>query len=214
MVWSAQQIKEAQTHLRKTDLTMKAVIKAVGPFTLRPNRDRFGVLARSIVSQQISTAAANTISERLLEASGGGPLTPAGILALTPDQLRACGLSGRKAEYLCDLASQIESGSIELNQLGRCDDETVIDRLTEVKGIGRWTAQMFLMFSLGRLDVVAHDDLGLKTAIKNLYGLEEHPDREAFETVASPWRPFATVASWYCWRALELGLEKANLPPA
>lgn len=212
MSWSAQQIKAAQTHLRKSDAVMKGVIKAVGPFTLRVDRQRFAVLVKSIVSQQISTAAATTILGRLQQAIGETAISAQAILDLDQETLKGCGLSSRKCQYLIDLANRVESGALTLDQLGRCNDETVIEQLTQVKGIGRWTAQMFLIFSLGRLDVIASDDLGLRSAIMRLYDLSELPDRPTFENVASVWRPYASVASWYCWRALDLGLTPAELP--
>lgn len=206
VTFSAQHIRQAQRHLRSHDPVMKALLKQVGPFTLKLERNRLQALIRSIVSQQISTSAAKTILGRLQEATGGHPFSTASIVALSVDSLRALGISRQKAGYLLDLCKHVESGELNLTQLHRLDDEAVIETLTQVKGIGRWTAQMFLIASLGRLDVVAHDDHGLKTAQMKLYGLETLPNKETFFKIAEPWRPFASVASWYCWRSLELNL--------
>jgi len=183
---------------------MRAAIDAVGPFALRPQRDRFAMLVRSIISQQISTAAARSIRFRLIQFAGPEGLTPANLARFTADELRLAGLSPQKASYIADLAGKVDSGEVKLRQIGRLDDEQIIERLTEVRGIGRWTAQMFLIFSLGRLDVFPHDDLGIRSAIRNRYALAELPDKETAHAIAEPWRPYATVASWYCWRTLEL----------
>lgn len=207
MTFSAQHIRQAQRHLRSHDPVMKAVLKQVGPFTLKLERNRLQALIRSIVSQQISTAAARTILARLQAATGGAPFSTAAIVELDVDSLRELGISRQKAGYLLDLCQRVESGALNLSQLHRLDDEAVIETLTEVKGIGRWTAQMFLIFSLGRLDIVAPDDHGLKTAQMKLYGLETLPDKSTFLQIAEPWRPFASVASWYCWRSLDLNLD-------
>ena len=190
---------------------MRAVLKAIGPFTLRPQRDRFAVLVRSIVSQQISTAAAATILGRLQDLFPDRAITATRLLETPVEDLRSRGLSARKVEYLTDLASKVDRQELDLTRIGRCSDEGIIEQLVEVKGIGRWTAQMFLIFSLGRLDVVAPDDLGLRAAMKSLYGLEELPDRARFEAIAEPWRPYASVASWYCWRAIERRLDRDSL---
>ncbi len=183
---------------------MRAVIDAVGPFTLCLERDRFGMLVRSIISQQISTSAARSIRRRLHELAGPESVTPAWLSDLTVDQLRSVGLSPQKANYIADLARKVSDGTVELRQIGRLSDERIVTHLTQVKGIGRWTAQMFLIFSLGRLDVFPHDDLGVRTAIRNRYGLADLPDKQTAITIAAPWRPFASVASWYCWRTLDL----------
>ena len=201
-------VRSALAHLRRADPVLAAVIKRVGPFAIKPERNRFGMLVRSIVSQQISTSAARAIRARLEALVDPVPLSPEGLSALTADQLRSAGLSKQKALYLADLAGKCASGEIRLNTLGRLPDERVIEELTQVKGIGRWTAQMFLIFGLRRLDVFPHDDLGIRTAIKHLYELEDLPDREVGIRIADPWRPYATVASWYCWRSLELRKAK------
>ena len=118
--------------------------------------------------------------------------------------LRSVGLSSQKTSYVLDLTQKALDGTLALPTIGRCSDEEVIERLVQVRGIGRWTAQMFLIFSLGRLDVFPEDDLGVRSAIRNLYGLSDLPDKATSRQIAAPWKPYATVASWYCWRSLEL----------
>lgn len=194
-------IRKARRHLRASDPVMKAVIDAVGPFTLRLERDRFGMLVRSIISQQISTSAARSIRRRLQELA---PDMNAETLAqFTMDQLRSVGLSPQKASYITDLAHKVNDGMVDLRQIGRRSDERIVEQLTQVRGIGRWTAQMFLIFSLGRLDVFPHDDLGVRTAIRKHYGLRDLPDKPTAVAIAASWRPYSTVASWYCWRSLD-----------
>lgn len=191
----------ATEHLHRSDKVLRRVILATGPCVLRPNRDRFGMLARSILSQQISTAAARTIRDRLIALTGG--LEATRLAGLTDEEYRSAGVSPQKAKYLRDLSERVDSGRLELKRIGRLADDEVIERLTEVKGIGRWTAQMFLMFALGRADILPHDDLGIRNAMRKLYGLEAMPSRDDMDRIAEPWRPYATVACWYCWRSLE-----------
>jgi DNA-3-methyladenine glycosylase II len=197
-------IRSARRHLRASDPVMKAMIDAVGPFTLRFNNDRFGLLVRSIISQQISTSAARSIRKRLQELAAPDELTAEDLATFTVDGLRSVGLSSQKASYVADLASKVNDGTVDLRQIGRFSDERVVDTLTQVRGIGQWTAQMFLIFSLGRPDVFPHDDLGVRTAIRDQYGLDDLPDKKTSHTIAAPWRPYASVASWYCWRSLDL----------
>ena len=183
---------------------MRAVIDAVGPFTLRLERDRFAMLIRSIISQQISTSAARSIRSRLQELAGPEGLKSANVAQFTVDELRSVGLSPQKASYIADLARKVNDGAVALRQIGRLSDERIVEQLTQVKGIGRWTAQMFLIFSLGRLDVFPYGDLGVRAAIRDRYGLAELPDKQTAHAIAVRWRPYASVASWYCWRALDL----------
>ena len=131
-------------------------------------------------------------------------MTPEFISTLSLDDLRRIGLSRQKASYILDLAQRVHGGSLQLSRLARLSDDAVIDALIEVKGIGVWTAHMFLIFSLGRLDVMPHGDYGVRSAIQKLYSLEELPDRETCHRIAEPWRPYASIAAWYCWRSLEL----------
>jgi DNA-3-methyladenine glycosylase II len=198
------QIQSARRHLRAADPVMKAMIDAVGPYTLRFERDRFAMLVRSIVSQQISTIAARAIRKRLMDLIGPDGLTAGNLARVTAEELRSVGLSARKASYVADLAAKVNDGTVDLRQIGRLSDEAVVESLTQVRGIGRWTAQMFLIFSLGRPDVFPHDDLGVRTAIRDRYGLDDLPDKTTSHSIAAPWRPYASVASWYCWRSLDL----------
>jgi DNA-3-methyladenine glycosylase II len=198
-----QAIQEAIRHLRRSDPVMREVIKKAGPFTMRPHRNRFRALVFSILSQQISTKAAASIRGRLITHLKPEPISPHSIAGMTPEKLRSLGVSSQKAAYLLDLADHVERRELRLDRISRMPDEGVIEALVRVKGIGVWTAQMFLIFSLGRLDVFPHDDLGVRAAIRNLYGLEELPSKEISHRIATPWRPYASVASWYCWRSLE-----------
>jgi len=193
----------AEQHLRDNDAVLQPVIERVGACTLRPSRDRFGMLVRSIISQQISTAAARTIRQRLVELAAPEDVTASRLLALGADELRGIGFSGRKAEYALDLAARVDRGELVLNTIGRASNEDIIQQLTAIRGVGRWTAQMFLMFSLGRPDVFPAGDLGIRMALKNLYALEELPDEATARQIAAPWQPYATVGSWYCWRSLD-----------
>jgi DNA-3-methyladenine glycosylase II len=198
-------IRTGLVHIRASDTIMRRLIDAVGPFTLRPERRRrFSVLARAIISQQVSTAAARTIRGRLEGIIDNGGLTAEGIGRLTEPHLRSVGLSRQKASYLLDLAHKSLDGTVRLDRIGRLPDEAVIEMLTQVKGIGRWTAEMFLIFSLGKLDVLPVDDLGVRAAIKDLYDLDDLPDKKTCLEIAAPWRPYATIGSWYCWRSLDL----------
>jgi len=205
---SAQHIRSAQTQLKKNDPQMREIIRRVGPFTLRPKSDHFQMLANSIISQQISVAAAQTITGRLLERLGRAGMNATAISKLDLEDLREVGISKQKGTYLLDLAQHVHAGNIDLKSLARKPDEVVIEKLTEVKGIGVWTAQMFLIFSLGRLDVLPVGDFGIRKAIQQEYELEELPLAKEIETLAEPWRPYATVASWYLWRALDTPSEK------
>jgi DNA-3-methyladenine glycosylase II len=197
------EIQEAMRHLRRQDPIMRKVIRRAGPFTMRPNRNRFRALVFSILGQQISGKAAAAIRARLVEHLKPEEISPETIGRLTPETLRSLGVSNQKASYLLDLAQRVSSGEVQLSRMSRMRDEDVIDALIKVKGIGLWTAQMFLIFSLGRPDVFPHDDLGVRMAIRNLYELDDLPTKEVSHKIAAPWRPYASVASWYCWRSLE-----------
>jgi DNA-3-methyladenine glycosylase II len=197
-------ISAARRHLRRQDPVMRRLVDVVGPFTLKVRRDRFRMLVRSIISQQISGKAARSIGKRLEDLVAPQKITPHTLAARTIAELRSAGISPQKAGYLHDLAAKVDSGAVRLARTGRMADEEVIDELVQVKGIGVWTAQMFLMFSLGRLDVFPHDDLGIRSALKNLYDLAELPDKEISHEIARPWRPYATIASWYLWRSHEV----------
>jgi DNA-3-methyladenine glycosylase II len=191
-------------HFRKHDPRLHSAIRQIGPYTLKPSRDRFGMLVRSIISQQISVGAARSIRQKLETLVGDAGLTPEGILAQTPEKLRAAGLSPQKLSYLLDLSGKVNGGEVHLSRLGRFSDEDVIAELTQIKGIGRWTAQMFLIFALGRPDVFPLDDLGVRAAIMRLYAYDEPPPKARLLEIGQTWSPFASIGSWYCWRYLEV----------
>ncbi|WP_417734788.1 DNA-3-methyladenine glycosylase family protein [Rosistilla oblonga] len=197
------QIEAAIAHLRGADPIMAEIIEDVGPCTMRQEKDRFRMLVRSIISQQISTGAARSIRMRLEELVGPDGLTADNLARFSVDQLRTAGISAQKGKYLQDLTTKVVDGELKLQRIGRFSDAEIIDQLTIVKGIGKWTAQMFLIFSLGRLDVYPHDDLGVRSAIKKRYGLEDLPDHSTGHAIAAKWRPFASIASWYCWQSLD-----------
>jgi DNA-3-methyladenine glycosylase II len=177
------------------------LIAAIGACTFRPDGNHFGILARSIISQQISTRAARSIAARLTEELAPHGITPEGVRRASVDKLRRAGLSASKARSLTDLAAHIHSGAIPLGELHRMEDEEVIARLVPVYGIGRWTAEMFLIFSLGRLDVLPVGDRGLRVGVQLQYRLAEIPGKARVEELAQPWRPYRSIATWYFWRS-------------
>lgn len=195
---------EIRRHFRKSDPVIADVIKRVGPFTLRPQRDRFKILVRSIISQQISVAAARTVRERLERLVEPHGIRPEVIARLTAAEMRQAGISRQKAGYLLDLSEKCRDGTVRLARLSRMSDEEVVEELIQVKGIGRWSAHMFLIFALGRPDIFPHDDLGLRSALVKLYKLDQLPNREESLAIGARWRPYASIGSWYCWRYLEL----------
>ncbi len=187
------------------DPILKPVIAEIGPY--RPGKrfqqsDLFSVLSWAIISQQISLKAANTVYQRLLDLYGDGEFTPENLLATSEEELRQIGLTRPKISYLRDLAQKAIATLPPLDTLNTLDDEAVIALLTQVKGIGRWTAQMLLIFRLNRLDVLPVDDLGVKRAIQKLYNLDTLPNATTIERIAEPWRPYRSVAVWYLWRSL------------
>lgn len=200
---SAQHIKAALSHLKKNDPVMKQVIKEVGPFTHKLSHNRFAMLVNSILSQQISVAAARTIKTRFLELLGEKTFKAESIAKLDLEQMRTAGVSRQKAGYILDLAQKTVDGTVHFRGFARMSNQEIIDDLIQVKGIGVWTAQMFLMFSMGRLDVFPEDDLGLQNAMKGLYDLDDESGKPALREIASKWSPYETVASWYCWQSLD-----------
>jgi DNA-3-methyladenine glycosylase II len=192
---------KAQRHLARRDRVLKQLIAAVGPCTLRLNPDRFAALARSIISQQISTKAAESIRNRLEQALAPAGLKAAAILALPDEALRAAGLSAAKTRAVRDLAEKVHGKAVPLDALHEQTDEEVIAALLPVRGIGRWTAEMFLIFSLGRWDVLPVADLGLRAGVQQQYGLAELPGKEELTQMAEPWRPYRSIATWYFWRS-------------
>jgi DNA-3-methyladenine glycosylase II len=194
--------QKARRHLSRRDPRLKQLISTIGPCTLQCNPDGFVSLVRSIVSQQISTKAARAIAGRLQEALGRSGITPRGILRLSDEAMRAVGLSASKVKSIRDLAEKVRSKELPLSALHAMEDEEVIAKLIPVRGIGRWTAEMYLIFSLGRLDVLPVDDLGLRAGVQRLYELEELPIKKHISDLAEPWRPYRSIATWYFWRSL------------
>ncbi len=192
----------AVAHLRAVDPKWAPVIDRVGPCALRPRRDRFGTLVRAIVGQQISSKAAASIDARLRALETTPLHDPARLLALGEPGLRSAGLSGVKARYVLNLADAVAEGRLPLANLGRLGDQAIVDRLTAIKGIGVWTAEMFLIFALNRPDVLPVGDLGIRSGLRDHHGLAELPPPARCVALAEPWRPFRTVAMWYLWRRL------------
>jgi DNA-3-methyladenine glycosylase II len=192
---------EAKAHLAKRDKVLRKLMRAFPDANLRTRGDPFQTLARSIVGQQISVKAAQSIWNRF-EACAV-EVTPASVIALEEAKLRACGFSGSKAAYLKDLAARFHSGAIRPRRWSRMHDEKVIEDLVQVKGIGRWSAQMFLLFFMMRPNVFPVGDLGLRRAIERNYNGGEPLTLDEIRTIGAPWQPWSSVATWYMWRSLD-----------
>jgi DNA-3-methyladenine glycosylase II len=199
--------KKAVAHLRDADPVLATIIQRVGPCRFTPSRDgtHFDALMRSIVYQQLSGKAAGTILARFVALYGVGGPQPADVAATDDAALRAVGLSRQKASYLKDLAAKVASGALPLDHIDTMSDDEVIAHLVQVKGIGRWTAQMFLMFRLGRLDVLPELDLGIQTAVHKAYRMRKRATPKDVQRKGAKWKPFSSIASWYLWRSLENG---------
>jgi len=202
-------LRGARHHLAAADPVMARLLREVGPLPMRAHRggSAFAYLTRAILAQQISGAAARSIANRIKDRFGW-PLRPEHVLRSNDAELRALGLSRQKAGYLRDLAAHTRDG-LPLGRLGRLSDERVIESLTVVKGIGRWTAEMYLIFRLGRPDVLPVDDLGIRTAMRRAYGMRGLPKKERMRRTAAPWRPYRSVACFYLWESL----DAAKRPP-
>ncbi len=196
-------MRKALNHLKKSDPTMCAIIESVGPYKIAYGDPTFASLAEAIVYQQLNGKAALTIFNRFADLAGR-PLTPQGILKLSEQQMRSAGLSKQKLSYIRSLAELTQSGKLDFNRLPDMPDDEVIAHLTEVKGIGTWTAQMFLMFSLRRLDVLPTGDFGIQSAIRKHYRKRKMPKPKEMEKIAKPWVPYRTVACWYLWKSLDV----------
>lgn len=192
---------EACAHLSRKDRVMKKIIPQFGDVMLESRGDAFVTLARSIVGQQISVKAAQSVWDKFAKLSR--KLTPAGVLKLKVDDMRAAGLSARKVEYLVDLALHFDSGAVHVKQWQGMDDEAIIAELVAIRGIGRWTAEMFLIFHLMRPNVLPLDDVGLINGISRNYFSGEPVSRSDAREVAQAWQPYCTVATWYIWRSLD-----------
>src|SRR5512133_223274 len=198
--------RKAVAHLRAVDPVFAGVIERVGPCQARARVEgtHFGAVLRSIVYQQLSGAAAATIHGRVLALFHGQEPSPRALLRMDDARLRAAGLSGQKTAYVKNLAAHAARRDFPMERLHELDDAAVIDALTQVKGVGRWTAQMFLMFRLGRPDVLPELDLGIQKGIQRAFRLRKRPLPERVLKIGAAWAPYRTVASWYLWRSLEL----------
>ena len=197
--------RRALLHLKKIDPILAEVIAEVGPcrFTPRTDGTHFDAVARAIVFQQLSGRAASTILGRVHGVFGGRAPTPTELLAVADEPLRAAGLSRQKIGYVRDLAARVSSGEVAMERLHELGDEEVIEALVRVKGVGVWTAQMFLIFRLGRMDVLPVADLGIKKGIQRAFRLPELPSQSEVARIGERWSPYATIASWYLWRSLD-----------
>lgn len=191
-------------HLGAADGVLRKLIERVGPCTLRPRHDPFVALCQAIFTQQVSTAVATVLFARFRKLFPGGRVTPRRLLELTDEQLATAGLSRQKKAYLRDLAGHFASGKLPVRRFGEMSDQEVIDALVPIKGIGRWTAEMFLIFVLNRPDVWPVDDLGVKRGVQLAYGYKSLPAERTLRRVADAWRPWRTVGTWYLWRGIPL----------
>jgi 3-methyladenine DNA glycosylase/8-oxoguanine DNA glycosylase len=201
----------AVLHLRGADAFLARVIDSIGPFTLEPVSGAYRALARAIFFQQLAGPAARAIMRRVLDLLGTDDarfFTPEQFLAATDEDLRAAGLSRQKMVYLRDLADKFAAGELREDEFAHLDDEEVVRRVTAVKGIGRRTAEMFLIFSLGRPDVLPVDDLGVRRGFQVVYGLDGLASPERMRTIAEPWRPYRSVGTWYMWRSVGVALPE------
>lgn len=196
-------MRKALNHLKNCDPVLRGIIERVGPFRMEYGPPEFHSLAESILYQQLNGKAAATIFARFV-ALTGDPVTPEGILKLSLEQLRGVGLSKQKSAYLRDLVEKTASGLLDFSKLADLPDEEVIAHLTQVKGIGVWTAQMFLMFTLRRPDVLPTGDYGVQAAIKKHYRKRKLPKPKDMEKIARRWAPYRSIACWYLWRSLDI----------
>jgi DNA-3-methyladenine glycosylase II len=196
-------MRKALNHLKKSDPVMRDIIQRIGPCRIEYGPPEFHSLAEAIVYQQLNGKAAVTIFKRFA-ALAGDPLTPEGILKLSDEQLRRVGLSKQKSSYLKDLATKTAAGLLDFAKLPELPDHEVIEHLTQVKGIGVWTAQMFLMFTLKREDVLPTGDYGVQSAIKKHYRKRKLPKPREMERIARPWSPYRSIACWYLWKSLDV----------
>lgn len=200
-----QSLREAERHLSGNDKRLAAAIKASNPCDLKPHRDYYGELVGSIVGQQLSAKAGSVIWRRVLDLFGGKMPAPQQLIEMDADKIRACGVSYPKIGYMKDLAQHILDKRLDLEHTSTMPNDQLIEQLTAVKGIGEWSAHMFMIFGLGRLDVLPVGDLGVRKAIMNLYGLQQLPDPAAIVTIANQnnWHPYESVAAWYLWESLD-----------
>ncbi len=196
-------MRKAVNHLKRSDPVLSALIERLGPCRMEFGPPEFHSLAEAIIYQQLNGKAAVTIFKRFA-ALAGEPLTPEGILRLTAAQMRSVGLSKQKSSYLKDMAQRAVGGELDFSRLPQMTDHEVIKHLTQVKGVGVWTAQMFLMFTLKRPNVLPTGDFGVQMAIKKHYRKRKLPKPEQMEKIAKPWEPYRSVACWYLWKSLDV----------
>jgi len=196
-------MRKAINHLKKSDPVLAAIIEKIGPCKMQFGEPTFHSLAEAILYQQLNGKAAVTIFNRFT-ALAGDPLTPEGILKLTDTQMRGVGLSKQKNSYLRDLSEKTKAGLLEFERLPRLSEQEVIEHLTQVKGIGVWTAHMFLIFTLRRPDILPTGDYGVQAAIKKHYGKRKWPKPAVMEKIARPWAPYRSIACWYLWKSLDV----------
>jgi DNA-3-methyladenine glycosylase II len=195
-------LTDKATRFLRKDFKLAKIIDEIGDYEISLTKNPYESLVEAIITQQLSGKAAESISKRFRGLFGRFP-KPAEVLKMPVSKLRSAGLSGMKATYIKDLSKRIESKRLKLESLKKMNDEEVIFYLTQVKGIGRWTAEMFLIFSLGRQDVLPVGDLGLRKGVQLLYGFDELPGGVEIEQIAQKWRPYRTVATWYIWKSLK-----------
>lgn len=199
-----QLIKKAIKYLKSSDQVISNLINKFGPCAIQPAIDNpFHAIASSIISQQLSSQAARSIKNRLFILQGENQFNPGFFLKIPIDDLRGAGLSRAKVEYIKGLALAIKKGSIDFSAISEYEDETAISKLVEIPGIGKWTAEMFLIFGLGRPDVLSVNDAGLKRGIRTEYELNQNPTADEMIAIGESWRPFRSVASWYIWRSVD-----------
>ena len=196
-------LEKACRSLRRRDAVMRKAIKLVGPCRIKVDRSGLRMLVRSIVGQQLSTSAAATIWRRFLELNGGRRVTPKKMLSFRQNQLRKIGFSVAKCRSVLSIAKSAVDGDVRLSEFIHCSDEEVTSELIKLRGVGPWTAQMYLMFSLGRTDVFPTGDLGIVNAITAIYEFNERATEIEMLKLAESWRPYRTIASWYLWQALD-----------
>lgn len=193
---------DAVQYLCKVDSNLERIIKIVGKYYINIRNDPFQSLVESIIYQQLAGKAANAIYNRFINYYNNKQITPTLILNSPNDNLKKVGLSNRKIDYLKDLALHVYDGRINLEELSKMNDDEIINKLVNVKGIGRWTSEMFLIFSLGRQDILPVTDLGVRKAIQKIYSLSELPKPNIMMEIAKPWRPYRSIATWYLWKSL------------
>lgn len=195
----------AQHYLARHDPKLSALIKLYGPCRIKPHTNHYAELVSSIIGQQLSVKAAEAIWKRVLELFGGNVPSPKQVIAIETERLRAAGLSYAKAAYVKDLAQHIDDGRLDMAHITTLPNDELIEQLTAVKGIGEWSSHMFMIFSLGRLDILPVGDLGIRKAVQNIYGLKDLPGSSEIQSISEEfrWHPYESVAAWYLWRSLE-----------